>query len=259
MKSVICCAHAGGQGKTTVSQLLHVASKQSGGTLDIVAADFIDESGRSKIGRMYEGEVIELGTGPDVELARIKNDINASLKYWDRLGEMLMKGGLVFDMGANVIDQVLDWGKARHATQLLRARSAPALEVVLVCRAEKRAIDDMTDLVARFGSQESLPVSRITVCKNEIAGGFGTLDIEKQLGKLDIACPLEFISLPRCTSELWPAMEARYMGIGTAIELSPDEAVEKLGIDVWSSYSGVDDLASWYEATSKELRKHRLA
>lgn len=258
MKSVICCAHAGGQGKTTVSQLLHVVSKDAGSPLKVVAADFIDESGRSKIGRMYENEVDELGTGPDVELARVKNDLNASLKYWDRLGALLLRGGCVFDMGANVIDQVLDWGKARHASELMRSRSAPQVEVVLVCRAEKRAIDDMADLVARFGSLEALPISRITVCKNEIAGPFDALDIEAALNRIPVKCDLEFFDLPRCTSELWPAMEAKYVGIGQAVRFSPDDAVDKLGVDVWSSYSGVQDLQEWYNGVARSMRAQRL-
>jgi hypothetical protein len=258
MKSVICCAHAGGQGKTTVSQLLHVVSLDAGNPLKVVSADFVDESGRSKIGRMYPGQVEELGTGPDVELARVKNDLNASLKYWDRLGGLLLKGGFVFDMGANVIDQVLDWGKARHASELMRSRSAPQVEVVLVCRAEKRAIDDMGDLVARFGSLESLPINRITVCKNEIAGSFDTLDLESSLRRIPIKCELNFFDLPRCTSELWPAMEARYVGIGEAVNLTPEMAVDRLGVDVWSSYSGVEDLQEWYQALARSMKAQRL-
>lgn len=258
MKSVICCSHAGGQGKTTVSQLVHVLSKEMKQPLSIVAADFRDETGRSKIGRMYEGEVREMGIGPDVELARTQNDLNASLKYWDQLGATLMKGGVVLDMGANVIDQVLDWGVARHATQLLERRSAPAIDVILVCRAEKRALDDLSDLVLRFGSRKSLPVSRIIVVKNEYAGDFTGINIEAELSKIPVDCELDYITMPRCTSEMWPALEANYMSIDKALALEPEEVVEKLGVDLWASYSAVDDLKAWYDSVAQAMRKARI-
>jgi hypothetical protein len=258
MKSVICCSHAGGQGKTTVSQLVHVLSKEAQQPLSIVAADFRDETGKSKIGRMYDGAVREMGIGPDVELARTQNDLNASLKYWDQLGAALMKGGIVLDMGANVIDQVLDWGSARHAVQLLERRSAPPIEVLLVCRAEKRALDDLSDLVMRFGSRKSLPVSRIVVVKNEYAGDFSALDIESSLSKIKVDCEIDYVTMPRCTSEMWPAMEANYLSINDALNLTPEEAVEKLGIDLWASYSAVDDLKAWYDTMAKTMRKARI-
>lgn len=81
MVTRICCAHAGGQGKTTVSQSLFMAGLDAGYELSLASADFIDESRHSKLGRMFGDGVIELGTGPSVSLAKESSDLSANVRY----------------------------------------------------------------------------------------------------------------------------------------------------------------------------------
>lgn len=255
MVTRICCAHAGGQGKTTVSQTLFMAGLDAGFELSLASADFIDESGHSKLGRMFGDSVIELGTGPSVSLAKESSDLSANVRYWDPLGDILLKGNVIVDLGANVVDQILNWGKIRRAGQLLASRSAPPIDVFLVCKAERRAIDDMSDLVARFGNHESMPVRKIFVVLNGYAGSFDGLDIRKSLTKMPIKSEIDFINLPRCNSELWHPMEQRYVSVKRALELSESDVTDVLDVDLWSVYSGIDDLKSWYDALRLELRR----
>jgi hypothetical protein len=61
MKTRLVCAHAGGQGKTTVAQTLYALSLDAGLEPKLAAADFKDETGSSKLGRLFPGLVRELG------------------------------------------------------------------------------------------------------------------------------------------------------------------------------------------------------
>ena len=254
MKTRIFCAHAGGQGKTTAAQVVYASLVAKGFDATLAAADFIDETGSSKLGRLFPGSVEELGTGPSVSLAKDSNDLNANIRYWDALGPLLLKGGHVIDMGANVIDQVLRWGEIRQAPKLLSARSAPPIDVFLVCKAEQRAVDDMSDLVRRFSKQKSFPIENIFVVLNEQGGSFEGLDIRSKLASSVSDVNIEFLTLPRCTSELWVPMEQSYSSIQEVLGLDEDDIPNKLGVDFWAVHSGMDDLRSWFETVKANLR-----
>jgi hypothetical protein len=257
MRTFICCAHAGGQGKTTVAQALYAAAINKGLDVNLVAADFRDETGSSKLGRLFPGLVTELGTGPAVSLAKEANDLNANVRYWDVIGPVLLKGGSIIDMGANVIDQLLQWGSIRRAPMLLQSRSAPPIDVFLVCKAEKRAIDDMSDLVHRFGNGDSFPVENIFVVLNEHGGTFEGIDLRSKLASLKVKSNIEFIELPRCSSELWHPMEQRYVSIQRTLGLQEDDIVNVLGVEIWSVLSGMSDLQDWFGQVQGTLRAAR--
>ncbi|MGJ8589959.1 MAG: hypothetical protein ACSHXW_17590 [Yoonia sp.] len=254
MKTRIFCAHAGGQGKTTVAQVVYASVVAKGFEAKLAAADFIDDTGSSKLGRLFSGDVEELGIGPSVSLAKDSNDLNANIRYWDVLGPLLLKGGYMIDMGANVIDQVLNWGEIRQAPKLLASRSAPPIDVYLVCKAEQRAVDDMTDLVRRFSSQKSFPIENIFVVLNEQGGSFEALDIRSKLAASVSDVNIEFITLPRCTSELWAPMEQSYSSVQKTLSLDEDDVSDVLGVDFWAVHSGMDDLRKWLDAIKANLR-----
>lgn len=254
MRTRIFCAHAGGQGKTTAAQTVYASVIARDFKAKLAAADFIDETGSSKLGRLYPCAVEELGTGPSVSLAKDSNDLNANIRYWDVIGPLLLQGGYVIDMGANVIDQVLRWGEVRQAPKLLVARSAPPIDVFLVCKAEQRAVDDMADLVRRFGSQVSFPVANIFVVLNQQGGSFEGLDIRSKLSKAVSAVNIEFIELPRCTSEFWLPMEQSYTSVQKVLAMKEDDIPKELDVDFWSVHSGIDDLNTWFEQVQKNLR-----
>jgi len=254
MKTRIFCAHAGGQGKTTVAQVVYAAVAAKDIELKLAAADFIDQTGSSKLGRLFPGLVDELGTGPSVSLAKDSNDLNANIRYWDAFGPLLLKGGHIIDMGANVIDQVLRWGQIRQAPKLLTARSAPAIDVFLVCKAEQRAVDDMSDLVRRFSSQVSFPLDKIFIVLNEQGGSFEGLDIRAKLARIATNVNIEFITVPRCASELWIPMEQSYSSVQRVLALNEDDIVKELGVDFWAANSGIDDLKSWFHEVYTNLK-----
>ena len=128
MNTMVSVAHAGGQGKSTLAQLLYLASKRLGLNHGLVCADFLDDSGHSKLGKMYPDAVKEFGVGANLTAARTENNPNAAVRYWDKLGEVFMQGGHVVDMGANVIPQIMDWAEDRHLKKLMDKREAPKVD-----------------------------------------------------------------------------------------------------------------------------------
>ena len=68
--TMMCVAHAGGQGKTTLAQLLYLAKKADGVSPELAAADFLDARGASKLGKLYPNNVEEFGIGAALTLAR---------------------------------------------------------------------------------------------------------------------------------------------------------------------------------------------
>ncbi len=74
LNTLISVAHAGGHGKTTVAQLLYIAAQRVGANYKIAAADNMDESGKSKIGKLYGEKVEEYGTGALLTAARTENN-----------------------------------------------------------------------------------------------------------------------------------------------------------------------------------------
>lgn len=255
MRSILCAAHAGGQGKTTLAQLVYLGLQRAGANYKLASADFVDETGRSKIGKMYPQRVTEFGVGAELSIAKKANDMNASLKYWDRLGRSLLEGGIVVDLGANVVTQVIEWARTRRVSQIFQSRKAPPIDVMLVCRAEKHAIDDISDLVRNFSDQDVMPISRIYIVLNEAGGSFSTLKISQELNKIAENRSLHYLKLPRCTSELWHLMELNFVSLEEALNLSEDEAAEKFDIDIWEATSGVADLRIWFDRVYANMKE----
>ncbi|WP_322896255.1 MULTISPECIES: hypothetical protein [unclassified Yoonia] len=256
MRTRIFCAHAGGQGKTTVAQIVYAAAHAKGIDLRLASADFIDESGSSKLGRLFPNAVEELGTGPSVSLVKDANDMNANIRYWDALGPLFLRGGYIIDMGANVIDQVLRWGEIRQAPKLLASRSAPPVDVFLICKAEQRAVDDMTDLVRRFSDQTSLPVENIYICLNEQGGSFEGLNIRARLASViggTNRTNVVFVEIPMCSSELWVPMEQNYSSAQKVLAMDENDIPKELGVDFWSVLSGMQELKVWFAEIQRRL------
>ncbi|MFZ2109747.1 MAG: hypothetical protein WAV18_30965, partial [Roseiarcus sp.] len=114
LPNLISVAHAGGQGKTTLAQLLYIWSRLAGGQYKLAAADFLDDTGLSKIGKLYPGKVEEFGTGANLTAVRSENNPNASVRYWDKFGNIFLTGGYVIDIGANVVKSIFEWAEDRR-------------------------------------------------------------------------------------------------------------------------------------------------
>jgi hypothetical protein len=252
--NLISVAHAGGQGKTTLAQLLYVWGKQAGGKYKLAAADFLDDEGRSKIGKLYPGQVLEFGTGANLTAVRAENNPNASVRYWDELGNLFLTGGYVLDVGANIVQSVLEWAEDRRLPTVLSRKGAPKYDVFCVCKSEKHATDDIQRLVRLIAQGHALRPRNIYVVLNEAAGGFNGMNLEEKLKTDNRDLPLTFVKLPRCQSEIWHGMERNGLSIERALEMSEDEISQALGVDIWTASAGHAELKSWFENAFSQFK-----
>ena len=256
MRNFICAAHAGGQGKTTVSQAIYRATRQRGDDVKLVSADFCDDSGRSKLGKFYSGKVTELGIGALLTSAKLENDSNSALKYWDKFGQILIDGNAVIDVGANVIALLKQWAQHRNAHRILQMRGAAPIEIVLVCKAEKHAVQDVADLVKSIVDGKFVPFSAITVVQNEVGGNFEKIDVRRAIADVAPRALIRHVTLPRCTSEIWQRLEQTYTSVERALRMTDNEIAKHLDVDIWSATAGLADLKAWAESVDHEFARH---
>jgi hypothetical protein len=252
--NMISVAHAGGQGKTTLAQLLYICGRRSGGQFKLAAADFLDDSGRSKIGKLYPGRVMEFGTGANLTAVRSENNMNASVRYWDELGNLFLTGGHILDMGANVVKSVFEWAEDRRLSTVLARKGAPKFDIFCICKAEKHATDDVQRLVQMIGTGNALRPRHIYIVLNEAAGNFGPMGLQEKLTSANKELNLIFTRLPRCQSEIWAPMERFGVSIERALDMSEDEISQALDVDIWTASAGLAELKSWFDAAFAEFK-----
>jgi hypothetical protein len=254
VNTFVSVAHAGGQGKTTLAQLLYLNAKKLGRHYNIVAADYLDESGHSKIGKLYPDIVLEYGVGANLTAARTENNPNAPVRYWDRMGDVFLQGDTVVDVGPNVISNLLDWGFDRHVKKVMERKGAPRVDFFCICKAERHAIDNLANLVNDILTKNAFRLGKIFVVQNEVGGPFDEQSLRQQVDRAAGEHPVSYLKLTKCQSEIWPAMEKTGISIERVMEMEEEEAVEKLNVDLWTAASGLRELQTWFDFNSRTLR-----
>jgi hypothetical protein len=254
MNTLVSVAHAGGQGKTTFAQLLYLAAKRLGQNYALVAADFLDDSGHSKIGKLYPELVQEFGVGASLTAARAENNPNAPVRYWDKLGQVFLTGEAIIDVGANVFGSLLDWSVDRHLQKLMDRKEAPRVDFFCICKAERHAIDNLANLVGDILKRNSFRLGKIYVVQNEVGGPFLTANLQERVDRAAGGYRVTYLKLPKCQSEIWQAMEKEGVSVERLLEMDEDEIVEKLGVDLWTAAAGLAELRTWFDFNVRMLR-----
>lgn len=254
MKTYICAAYAGGQGKTTLAQMVYSALRKRELAYKLVAADFTDGTGHSKIGKFFPTKVLELGIGSQLASGKTENDANAPLRYWDRFGGLLLTGGAVLDLGANVVPQLVQWAHHRRVTHILQQRNSPEIDLLVVTKPETHSIENVSTLIEDVVVGGALPVANIIIVENEVGGSFEGFDLSR-IERAGAGRNLHFIKIPRCFSELWPHLERTFTPVEDALAATETELSEKFGIEIWSAYAGLMDLRTWSEEVYAQLHK----
>ncbi|GGH32715.1 hypothetical protein GCM10007036_44820 [Alsobacter metallidurans] len=253
--TLISVAHAGGQGKTTTAQLLYLASKKLGQSYGLYAADFTDESGRSKLGKLYPDRVTEFGVGASLTAARTENNANAALRYWDKVGPLFLEGGAIVDLGANVIQSVVAWGADRNLAGLMEKKHAPKVDLFCVCKAQKHAFDDIANLIETVVAKKPFRLNRIFIVKNEVGGSFEGAGFEAGLKSKFPDRDLIFVTLPACQAEIWPAIERNGVSLEAVLEADEDQLMDMLDVDLWTASSGLAEVRSWFDFVFRTLKE----
>ena len=247
MRTYISAARTGGQGKTTVAQLVGLLHELKGQPLKYASADSDSTGQASKLGRFLTG-VRELGIGADLKSIKVSNDPNAAIRYWDQFGATLLDGGYVVDVGANIARNLFDWAEVSNAGAILKRRNAAPIDLVVTVRAESQAIEDAKELInLSFEKEDFIEFDRRFVVLNEVGGSFEGLPVDKMLQGFASKYnkPVKAMRLPRCTSDLWPLMEREFLSIRDALRLSEEDLEKKYGLSVWAANAGLTDLKAW--------------
>ena len=251
---IISAAYAGGQGKTTLAQLLYLSARRAGYQPRLFAADFQDETGRSKIGKLYPDRVVELGTGAELIAARRENNPNAAVRYWDKAGNLFLEGNAIIDVGANVFQSLVEWGVDRNVASLMEKRNAPKIELFCVTRAQRHGLDNIANLIQQVTKSKPFRLGRIVVVQNEAGGDFSGLDMEGELRARFPEAELTFVRLPACQAEIWPALERSGVSIETVLDSDEDALTTLLGVDLWTASSGLAEIRTWFDFVNQQLK-----
>lgn len=254
MSTIFTVSHAGGQGKTTFSQLLYLLSKRVGVNHTLYSADFMDETGRSKFGKLYPNIVTELGVGANLMAARSENNPNAAVRYWDQTGDIFMNGQAIVDLGANVFPQIVQWAVDRRLRQLMDKKEAPRVDFYCICKAERHGIDDIYNLISELSRSDAFRLGRVFVVLNEVGGPFLKNDFKDRIDHAAGDIKPIYLKLPKCQSEIWSMMEQEGISIEAAIDMDEDEIVDMLGVDLWTASSGISELKTWVDYCLKMMR-----
>ncbi|MEW5425067.1 hypothetical protein [Amorphus sp. 3PC139-8] len=253
LRTIMCVARSGGQGKTTVAQLVHVISQRNRINRRLYSADFLVSSQGSKLGRLYPGRVTEFGIGASYDQVRDSSDPNHSIRYWDRLGEVLAQGDALIDLGANVIDRVLEWARQRQANTVLKKRGAPLTDVCVICKSTMHSVDQAVSLARTFIDDEPWPVGKVVIVINEAEGKVLNEEARSKLLDLREHPKIDFVRLPFCDSEVWRLTEMQQYSLADALDWDPDDLVERFDLDIWDATSGLAEMGAWVDVFGKKL------
>ncbi|WP_046868786.1 hypothetical protein [Microvirga massiliensis] len=240
----------GGQGKTLISQMLHYGYSLAGVSMKAVAADTSAEAKKSKLGRILQSGVDELGTG--ARLSDIKENHHLAVQYWDRLGTYLRNGSSIIDLGANILPLVFDWAVERKAGRILV--NSPVMLVVPITAQRQSMMDGLDMLRRSVEAKDHFPVQKRFAILNEYHGSFsgrGTPTEIVNLQRMEKDGQVTVISLRKCDCEVWERIEADFIPLAEMAELTFDSYVDRFGIDLFAASGAEASFAEWLSGSLK--------
>lgn len=240
----------GGQGKTLISQLIHYGHQLAESPIVPVSADTAEEKEKSKLGSILSG-VVELGTG--AQMSAVRSNQHSIVQYWDRIGELLMGGNCVIDLGANVLPIVFQWAQERQAGKLLVDK-----EIVLVVpvTAQRQSIEDCLGVFQHADRvRHSLPFSRRVVVLNECHGTFGPAETDYKMKRLSAlkASGVEFLTITKANVEIWEQIETLGLSLEQVVHMSLEESAAKFEINQFAALGALDALQAWVDDNLETL------
>ncbi len=255
-RSIVVMNKTGGQGKTLTSQMIYLGYRDAGLNPRLAAADTTGDEDRSKLGKFFPGAVHELGLG--VRLTDIRRNQGAAIAYWDRLGELLLQGGYIIDIGANVAPFVFDWARSRDAGRILRHRNAPPIVLCISMRPQAQAVEDALHILERSVAEvEFLPVAAQVLVQNECGGsfeGYGSSDDFQRFSALKRSHDLRIAAMSQNYSELWPIAERNYLPLHDLLTAELEDLERDYGLDAFAASGAQADLVQWVDETLTSFR-----
>ena len=255
-RTVIVANKTGGQGKTLNSQMIYLGYCDAGFAPKLAAADTTGDEEQSKLGKFYPGLVRELGLG--VRLSDLRRNQGAAIAYWDQLGALLLQGGFIIDIGANVVPFLFDWAKSRDAGRILRQRGAPPIVLCVPMKPQAQAVEDALYVLERSVAEaEFLPIASRVLVQNESGGtfdGYGSGEDFQRFHALKRSHGLRIGTMAQCHSELWPIAERNYLPLHDLLTADLEELERTHGLDAFAASGAQADLVQWVDETLSSFR-----
>jgi len=238
----------GGVGKTTLAVALHGLLERRGLSFSCVDAD-----GRNKLRSIIGDGVTALQAGATAEELRENPDV--AYRYWDKIGQAMMAGNALVDLGANVDSHVWAWAGKANLAKYLNQKSV-LVRVLVPTTAEPASVAGAIDTLTAVGTV--FPSADRTLVLNGAAGGFEAYENTPELESLkamQAEGQLKIVEMPRCHSGIWRDFEKALISPWRAVEMPPEAVADVLGLAAtpWVADEGLGDLASWLRRLEREL------
>jgi hypothetical protein len=245
--SVIIYSPFGGSGKTLFGQLVRRSLEHNNVSFRHVVADQCGPNGKSTTGALFSS-VVDLGVGETPKLNRVSQDENASLKYWDRLGEVLVAGDAIVEFGTNVASGPIAWARKRKAGKIVERLSDQSQCLVLILPRAFLSSTDVRALTDPFMDQASWRVKRIVLCVNDYQSVTSqSEEFGLELG-LEERVQVVHLRMPHCTSSLLPQMQSKGIPLPSCSVAEFIASSEFSDLDTWEVTGAAYDLFDWMDA-----------
>lgn len=245
--SVIIYSPFGGSGKTLFGQLVRRSLERNNVSFRHVVADQCGPNGKSTTGALFSS-VVDLGVGETSRLNRVGQDENASLKYWDQLGEVLVAGDAIVEFGTNIVSGPIAWARKRKAGKIVERLSDQSQCLVLILPRAFLSSTEVRALTEPFMEQASWRVKRVVICVNDYQS------VTSQPEEFDLELGLEervqvvHLRMPHCTSSLLPQMQSKGIPLPSCSVAEFIASSDFSDLDAWEVTGAAYDLFDWMDA-----------
>lgn len=275
----------GGQGKTLLAQMI---ARSTAGA-HVVAADKADaETGMSKLGRILQDvkdanktdpkrekiakalenakaldhafdpvAIVELGVGPSA--IDLLQDPHKGIAIWDEVGQLAMEQHVVMDLGAQVVDGLLDWAENSGAAEIFDTADVP-VRMVIPMMASAKAVNDAHEIFQRLMTFEPRFASEVIFVRNAADGSFSQIDYDPMMQKIkavverkDFPIRVVMIDVPACNSNLLRVAEASYSAVDTVCRLDAKTISDLFSMNQWDANRQKKLLLQWRDEVLKAL------
>ncbi|MDR3450492.1 MAG: hypothetical protein P4M15_12245 [Alphaproteobacteria bacterium] len=243
----------GGQGKTLAAQLLALGHRVLKDPLETAAVDVSPMSGRrSKLGRLWP-ETREFAISAD--FSKIMKSSAAAIEHFDELGARLLRGGVIVDLGANVLPSVLDWADRTDPWQ--SQNEVAPIWLIVPSTSQHDALE-----AAKYSLNlsQALDFDRRILLLNMVHGSpdWSPNAPIHRLRWLEEHGKIEAVRLLKCESKLLPLLEAKSMPIHAALKMSDEQASREFGLGLDETIIGLELLRKWVFHQLKTFQAARL-
>jgi len=250
----------GGQGKTTIVQILHYALLLKGIYIDLYSLDAAKKGTVSKLGRVLP---VKKEFVISASMEEIADHPEMALQHFDEIGDFMSSPGAMYDFGANVAPMLYAWAPVAGLAAF--HGEMPPITLVVPVTAHATAIEGALETIADARkSLRDLPVRKVIIVYNEREEGFSSaLPGYDKLLALETDESKDFvvksITLPKLVSEIWVKVQSTGMNFHDVLKYTPKELMVFLELPGLRCARGQERLRNWLDKAAQDFDEIGLA